>query len=268
MQWFDTGELLLSFECRGSADRRPALLLHELGGSSFSWSYLAPMLMEHQVFVLDLRGSGGSEKVRRPYEMSDLARDVAKFMRGTRPDETWDIIGCAFGGFLALQTALKVENARSLVVCQVTEGLGQDASRFVLDRADLVIREGMASAVDVSLSRSFPVSVGKPDAAFLSEYRNRWRCQDPDSYAAQSRAIARLDQNQLPLRRLTIPTLVLFGEIDHLWSADQAEAFARTLPNAEYALLRDAGHFPHIQNPSEFAKRVHEFWDRLNRVAI
>lgn len=64
------------------------------------------------------------------------------------------------------------------------------------------------------------------------------------------------------LHRIRIPTLVLWGERDRIVSVDYGRAYADLIPGAKFETLNDAGHFPHIEQPDEFAKRVLSFASR------
>lgn len=63
------------------------------------------------------------------------------------------------------------------------------------------------------------------------------------------------------LHRLRVPTLVVWGERDAIFPADQAGVFAHTIPDARAVLIPDAGHLPHIERPAAFLAAVDAFLD-------
>lgn len=61
------------------------------------------------------------------------------------------------------------------------------------------------------------------------------------------------------LHRITIPALVLWGAEDRIVAPDYGRAYAAALPNARFAVIDKSGHFPHIEQPQEFARRTLAF---------
>ena len=61
------------------------------------------------------------------------------------------------------------------------------------------------------------------------------------------------------LHRINIPTLVLWGEADRIVKPDYGRAFAAEIPGAEFALVENAGHFPHLEQPNAVAQHILDF---------
>jgi pimeloyl-ACP methyl ester carboxylesterase len=61
------------------------------------------------------------------------------------------------------------------------------------------------------------------------------------------------------LRRIDIPTLVLWGTSDRLVKQDYGRAYCAAIPAARFSPIERAGHFPHIEQPDEFARQVLAF---------
>jgi pimeloyl-ACP methyl ester carboxylesterase len=61
------------------------------------------------------------------------------------------------------------------------------------------------------------------------------------------------------LHRVRIPTLVLWGKQDGIMSEGYGRAFAAAIPGARFELIDKAAHFPHIEQPQQFADRVFAF---------
>ena len=59
--------------------------------------------------------------------------------------------------------------------------------------------------------------------------------------------------------RIRMQTLVLGSGEDLLFPLDECRKFARSLPNAEFAAIEDAGHSIHMENPQAFVKHVIDF---------
>ena len=61
------------------------------------------------------------------------------------------------------------------------------------------------------------------------------------------------------LRRISVPTLVLWGESDKLMSADYGRAYAGFIPNSTFRTIEESGHYPHVEKPETFVREVTAF---------
>ncbi len=61
------------------------------------------------------------------------------------------------------------------------------------------------------------------------------------------------------LHRIRIPTLFLWGDEDRMTKPEYGRAYAASVPGARFELIERAGHFPHIEQPEAFARRVLAF---------
>jgi pimeloyl-ACP methyl ester carboxylesterase len=64
------------------------------------------------------------------------------------------------------------------------------------------------------------------------------------------------------LKKVTAPVLVIHGSID-LQPESASRQYAAAFPNAEFAVIPQAGHFPFEDHPQEFARIVGEFLKKL-----
>ena len=63
------------------------------------------------------------------------------------------------------------------------------------------------------------------------------------------------------LHRIGIPTLLLWGAEDGIVTTAYGEAWRTAIQGARMEIIAEAGHFPHWEQPSEFARRVSHFAD-------
>ena len=58
------------------------------------------------------------------------------------------------------------------------------------------------------------------------------------------------------LHRIRIPTLFLWGTADRILSEHYGRAYCAAIAGAKFEPIERAGHFPHIEQPEEFARRA------------
>ena len=64
------------------------------------------------------------------------------------------------------------------------------------------------------------------------------------------------------LHRIRVPTLVLWGASDRIVSPDYGRAYSTLIAGAQFELIEDAGHYPHIERPDLFTRKIVEFVSR------
>jgi pimeloyl-ACP methyl ester carboxylesterase len=64
------------------------------------------------------------------------------------------------------------------------------------------------------------------------------------------------------LAKISVPTLVLWGESDRVADPDYGRAYAAAIPGARFELLTETGHLPQIETPQKLIEAVSSFIDR------
>jgi len=61
------------------------------------------------------------------------------------------------------------------------------------------------------------------------------------------------------LHRVRVPTLFVWGANDGIVTPDYGRAFCRMVPEAEFAVVGGAGHYPHLEQPAAFLALARKF---------
>jgi 3-oxoadipate enol-lactonase len=244
------------FHQGGRAGAPPILLLRELGGSSASWQSVIPLLSPgRRVIAVDLRGAGGSEKPPGPFEVADLADDLAEMLSALGIAQA-DIMGAAFGSLVGALLAIRHPACvRRLVMCAVADDMAGTTAQYLEQRAEHVRWVGMRGVADASLASAFP----ETHAAARAAYRTIYLANDPNAYADMSLALARLRMRPEDWGTIRGPTLVLSGAHDFIWPPERGRRVAQLVLGARFTTLADAGHFPHLQTPGALAETAAAF---------
>src|SRR5690606_15917963 len=135
-----------------------------------------------------------------------------------------------------------------------------NSSSYILNRAAKVRREGMQVVADTSYRNAFKGLLDNPatDTGW-GQYRERFICNPPISYAMQSEALAGFHLSEEEYASILVPTLVLTGEHDFIWTPAAGEMLASKIPGARFETVLGAAHFPPLQLPEVVASRVSQF---------
>jgi len=165
------------------------------------------------------------------------------------------LCGASFGGWIAAEMA--VRNTQRFSSLVLVDALGIKVSgRETRDIADIF---AMPTAELVRTSYVRP-DVAARDTTQMDE-------QDLAAIVQSREALCYygwqpyMHNPQLKrwLHRIGIPTLVLWGAQDRIAAPEYGRAYAASIPGARFALIDNAGHYPHIEEPETFARRVADF---------
>ena len=84
---------------------------------------------------------------------------------------------------------------------------------------------------------------------------------DPEHIRRIFLEVIEYDQ-QLELRNVKAPVLILRGEADHFVPPYCATYLYERLRRSEQIVMRDCGHLPYLERPEEFNRLVEDFLDR------
>ena len=255
MPYVEAGAVSLFCEEAGSGGT-PILLLHELGGSSESWRAMMPLLAaDRRVIAVDLRGAGRSEKPPGAFTLTETADDLDALLHTLETDRV-DVIGAALGSLVGALLAIRhPDRMGRLMMCAVAPDMAGPTREYVAARAAKVRVIGMRGVAEASLANSFPES----RAAERAAYRGIYLGNDPAAYAELSLALARLEMTPADWGAIQAPTLVASGAHDFLWPPPIGRQVAALIPGAQFTVMEDAGHFPHLQAPRSLARLARDF---------
>ena len=165
------------------------------------------------------------------------------------------IVGLGIGGWVACAIAIKTTQRLSKLVLVDAVGVkhGDREARDIFD---------MWFVTDADLQKAFYLN---PEIAV----RDTSKLPDDELYAIARAREASSRYGWKPymhdpklkgrLRRIKIPALVLWGAEDKIVAPAYGRAYAAALPNARFELIEKSGHFPHVEQPEEFARRTLAF---------
>lgn len=244
------------------------VLLHGFTGSTENWATHRPSFAaNYRTIVVDLLGHGQTEAPADParYTMEQSAGDLAGLLTTIAPGPV-NLLGYSMGGRLALYFAIHYPYlVQSLILESASPGLAdvpaqQERVRSDEQLADAIETEGMAAFVArwealplFASQQALPASVQNQ----LREQRLRNR---PHGLANSLRGMGAGVQPSLweQLTNLSAPTLLLAGELDQKFKIIAAQ-MATYLPKATVAIIPDAGHTIHLEQPQLFQAQVLAF---------
>lgn len=243
----------------------PVVLLHGFTGSSTNWRGLMGQLAaDYRVVAVDILGHGQTAVSPNPhrYTMPHVAADLAALLQ-TLNATPCHLLGYSMGGRLALYFAVHYPQLlRSLILESSSPGLATAAereSRTASDNAlaDRIERDGIEAFVDYWENIGLFASQKRLETAVRVRLRQQRLQNSPLGLAHSLRGMGTGQQPSLwgKLGQLTLPTLLIAGELDSKYVAIGRQMAAQ-IPNAQLALVPDAGHTVHLERSDQFLDLV------------
>jgi 2-succinyl-6-hydroxy-2,4-cyclohexadiene-1-carboxylate synthase len=258
----------LDFHVEVEGSGPPLLVLHGFTGSVRSWDGLrAALANQARVVAIDLIGHGHSaapaDAARYSFDWS--VRDLLALLDELHL-ESIDVLGYSLGGRLALHLALHATGrVRRLILESASAGIQDDAERARRIASDAVLaerieREGIAAFVNEweaqpLLGLAPHVSQAVREAQHAQRLANR-----PVGLANSLRGMGAGQQASLwtSLPAVLGPVQLIVGQLDSRYCELGARLRAG-LPSAELAIVADAGHTVHLDQPDRFYRLVEGF---------
>jgi pimeloyl-ACP methyl ester carboxylesterase len=257
----------------------PVLLLHGIhpGASSYEWRNTVDALAErHTVYALDLLGFGRSARPNLRYTpalyQAFLADVMAKLGHGPLA-----VVASALSA--AFVVALAARDPRHIAALALIEpagvgqlrgaaSTGQTATQVLLDTpiVGTAIYNALTSPASIreSLEESYANDRLVTDE-LVEDYVQNAR-QPGAKHAVAALVGGRLNVDiRNPLRRVRHPMLILWGDQARVNSVQNAHAFRVLKPEAEWALISEAGDLPHDEQPARTNEAILRFLDRLRK---
>jgi pimeloyl-ACP methyl ester carboxylesterase len=261
----------------------PVLLLPGWPQTWFAYRHMIPLVVAagRQVYVLDPRGLGDSEKPATGYDLDTAAEDVHAFIQAAglaRPGGI-DIVGHDVGTFIAYALAwahpadvrrLVLSEAAFPAVTAIT-GIPSDAANvktwhFAFNRLrDLpeILVSGRERAYLTWLFTNKSVRASAFDQKAIDEYVRAFSAPGAaragfDYYRALFSEAGLARMKARATQKLTMPVLAVGGE------GGMGEAMLNAMQsvcnNVTGGEIKNCGHYLADECPSEFAQLIIDFW--------
>jgi 3-oxoadipate enol-lactonase len=225
------------------------VLLHPLALSSACFVDLQRRLAQtFDVVAVDLRGHGVSDWDGKPFEITDLADDVAALLDALDLDEV-RIAGLSLGGSVAIALAGRHgDRVAALVAADTTAWYGEDAVAAWTQRAERAEASPRTAQVPFQVDRWFTEPFRRTRPEVVSRTVGIFLATSSSVHAATSAAMGRMDSREL-LPRIIAPTLALAGAEDYATPPAMAGATADLAPHGSLLVLPGVRHLSLVERP-------------------
>ncbi|HVA93232.1 MAG TPA: 2-succinyl-6-hydroxy-2,4-cyclohexadiene-1-carboxylate synthase [Chloroflexota bacterium] len=257
----------------------PLILLHGFAGGSETWEEHRTTLGAHfRTLAIDLLGHGGADappdadRYSMHHTVADLRAlcDILLSPLPTGGHERYGLLGYSMGGRVALHLALaEPERVGALVLESTSPGIADPEERAKRRRGDEELAEFTERKGVAAFTRrweALPLFASQRRLSLPIRHRQRQqRLRNvPRGLANSLRGAGAgvAEPVHERLGELTMPTLLIVGALDERYRL-HAETMQAALPHARLALVPDAGHNVHLEQPKLFDAQVLGFFREM-----
>jgi pimeloyl-ACP methyl ester carboxylesterase len=230
----------------------PLLFLHGARGASAWLPFMQKLAQQFDLIVPEHPGFGGSDTPDWLDNVGDLAYfylDVIDQLGLGRVN----LVGTSLGGWIAAELAVRCcDRLRSLVLSAPAgihvKGLPK-GDTFIWSPAEMM-RKLFHDQTLAEAALQKPLS----EAEQFSEMKNRL-------IMAKLTWQPRLYNPHLHkwLHRISVPTLILWGDDDQIIPSGYGPAFAELIPGSRLEIIAECGHLPQIEQTDAFVEKISVF---------
>lgn len=240
---------------RRGGSGEPLVFLHGASGAPALLPFMETLARRFDVLVPEHPGYGLSDEPEWLDTIHDAAYFYLDFLKhlGLRKAT---VIGSSMGGWIAMEMAVRDSSRLKGLVLVSPAGVAappaQPADIFLMPQEELVRR--LFHDPKLAEARlAEPVTPESIDIALKNRHttaRLGWEPRLHDPHLAKW------------LHRIDVPVQLVWGEHDRIIPVQFLDTYRKLLPKAEVAVVKDAGHLPHIEKAGEFCELVMRFVER------
>ncbi|MEI8720009.1 MULTISPECIES: alpha/beta hydrolase [unclassified Mesorhizobium] len=263
---FVHGDVALNYRVDGNGPQK-LVCIHGVGSYLEAWSGVVARLPDQfTVLTFDLRGHGGSARIKGRYEIDDFVGDTlaladhAGFAR-------FHLAGFSLGGLIAQRLALThPDRLQKLVLLATVAGRLPEERQAVLRRLAALTASQPSAHHAASLSRWLTEEFQERNPDVIAELHRRDAENDPACYAAAYRVLAETDFGGI-LDQIRSSTLIVTGEDDQGSNPRMARHMHDQIRGSRLEILPGLRHSILIEAPGPVAGLIADFLNDHSRRA-
>ncbi|BFM02839.1 alpha/beta hydrolase [Psychrobacter alimentarius] len=239
----------------------PIVFVHGVGLRAESWyQQVSAFNDRYRCYVIDMPGHGESDLLPNPtLTLEDFAAALNNFIQNV-VGEPAIIVGHSLGAMTALQTAVSYPKiVRGVAAFNAIYNRPDNAAQDVQTRAESLLNDLDQNVTDKPIARWFD---GNPQYDNEAELCRSWLNNGNRlGYAQAYQMFAHL--RGIPaaeLKTITVPALLLTGEMDINSSAKMSLTMADILPNANAVIVPEARHMTQMTHANAVNSALERFF--------
>jgi len=227
------------------------VILHGWGDSSRGWkNVIKAFAKDYDVIVPDLPGFGGTQNPPVAWGLDEYTGFIAAFLKKIEVKRVYGVLAHSNGGAIAIRGLANGTMAADKLVLLASAGIrgtykGRVKAIRYLTKTGKTLAAPLPKNIKQKLRHKVYTTIGSDMlvAEHLQETFKKVVTDDVQANAAT----------------LDLPALLIYGENDEQAPVWYGEKFHELIDGSTLEILPGAGHFVHIDRPTEVTKAIKDF---------
>jgi len=244
----------------------PLIFLHGIGGHLEAYSRNVRSHAAHfRVIAPDFIGHGFSAKPDLEYEIPAYARHILDLMDSMALQKA-HLSGASLGGWVAAWIAANCPERVNKLVLNTAAGF--DIDQHVMERIKRLSMEAVTNPTRDSVRKRLELIMANANSVTDELVEIRYRIYSQPGMVRTTENVMCLENMEVRqrnvlapelLRKIKAPTLVIWTTNDPIFPVEVGRRFTQYIPNSQFALMEDCGHWPQFEKAEEFNRIQLEF---------
>ncbi|MGM0423552.1 MAG: 3-oxoadipate enol-lactonase [Thermodesulfobacteriota bacterium] len=254
----EVNQTRLNYQWEGPAQGQVVMLCNSLASNLGMWDMQVQELVQagYQVLRYDTRGHGESDVPEAPYSMEMLLNDVIGLLDYLQLERV-HFCGLSLGGMLGQMLGIHYpQRLNRLLLCSTAAYLGPP--EMWEERMQAARSQGMQPLVQPSIDRWFTQQGQKRLPEQVQKFKNMIQNTPVEGFCGCCAAIRDMDLREA-ISGITIPTMVVAGELDQGTPVSEARFIQERIPGAGLEVIPQTAHMLNVEQAERFNSILLEF---------
>jgi pimeloyl-ACP methyl ester carboxylesterase len=242
--------------CRVSVQRGgagpPLLFLHGARGAGRWLPFMEALSQNFDLIVPEHPGFGRSETPAWLDNIGDLAYFYLDFIQALGPDRV-HLAGASLGGWIACELAVRNQTPLRTLTLVAPAGIHVRG----VPAGDIFLWSPQELARNLYCDQSFAEAMLREQPT-EEELETLLKNRITTAKLAWQPRLYNPDLSKW-LHRITLPTLIVWGDSDKLIPPQHGPAFRDLIPKSRLEVLNNCGHLPQVEKAEEFVSAITRF---------
>lgn len=239
----------------------PIIFIHGFPFDKSMWEGQMEYLRKtNRVIAYDIRGYGKSSAGEDEQSIRLFADDLLNFMDALHIEKAI-VCGFSMGGYTLLSaTSRYARRFEALILCD-TQCIA-DSTELKEKRNEIIAQVKAGKIHDFTetfLGSVFCHESMQLKTDIVEKARNIILNTSPFTIMGGLAAISQRWETFTSLCEISVPTLIICGELDNVTPIEQAEFMHKNIENSELKIIKNAAHMSNMEQPEQFNKHLGDF---------
>ena len=256
-------------------DKLPVIIMiHGFRGTHHGLELIVKHLNGYQIIVPDLPGFGESKPLTGEHSIDNYVEWLNEFIDNLKLSKLPILLGHSFGSIITSFYAKKhPNNITKLILVNPIGASALQGRKAIMTQLSLIyywLGRKLPEKTATKLLSAKPIvmamsnTMAKTRDTELLQFIHNQHLTHFSKFANRkvvTEAFKASIQNSVRdvARKITVPTLLIAGDIDDITPITQQHELAKLFPNAKLEIIKSVGHLTHYETPKEVSMAIEKF---------